>query len=1005
MAELSPYDEWNQTLIDLLFNTDRADRPVYLDLDEVTTSALARALGVAETEVLDALAAVVTARLRLYPSHRSVFLTYIDDLRTWRAARAALDGPPVVALLAFLTLAARAMGEDSDFAPHAYYPRLHRLLGVTDPAMQEKVTHDYRECAETLWQALNDWLTRADGRLGLPTAYAITHRYVGLPMSQALVRAADRQRFARMFRELGLHPGADLPPESLIPLIDEWVRQQPSPASRHLQTMWASQATRDRIAAVAAIELLHWDGVLDEHEDYGSSARSGSIRLQGLLMRFPRPSLELSFIADFGSAAPAALEIVSAEGTPELDVVPIAGGRVRPRSASVLDSTSLIEGMLQVRDPVSGREASRLPRRVVPLRRDELLNVYVESERVQLGEDIVLLAKDDSALRNKLTAVLSQISRPGFKVRDDLPGVPAGWLLVTDVQIMSKPSSDPGNDLNVLVPLVASQITLAGGLKLPGRVRKWSSLRPPEIRAAVSDTDLLEVRLVGLDSVENEPATFTWTSREPALVVDLGPVALDDGDYELSLVSQGRVVQQTVLRLRSADTPDVAAWEVAPFLVHSAADPMSILTAALPLDGSDDVVEGPYAPLAADRRRVGVAAEKEAWWTASPPSEPVSTAMTITRPDTTSCVTTGAHYIELPTYQGRPTSPFVKGTCATCGVVKRYPAWWSRRREHEFRRGGSRSAAPTFDVGQLPEITDGSSGWSDAVDALVHVGGGAYSQLERVALQVEGSSLFVDTFTRALEHLGHIEVQRDARLEPDQWCMAPAYLAQLVGGGFLLTGKWQPRVLAALAESAAEVGGRLRRESSSTGPDTFILDDVDDATANNLAVVWGVGVVSEGGPAGPAMLRTLPSLGELAFALPRIPIPGARRIRRFDPFSASWCAVPFADVPGAYRLDSSFASIDLYRDEHDVAAGEGAAGTVHLIKHLEARRIGRPLIAYDRETRQLAVPLGADLPGLYGRAATLCSGRPPTSLPSRRCLVYRDVPPGFAENLVALLVA
>jgi len=46
-----------------------------------------------------------------------------------------------------------------------------------------------------------------------------------------------------------------------------------------------------------------------------------------------------------------------------------------------------------------------------------------------------------------------------------------------------------------------------------------------------------------------------------------------------------------------------------------------------------------------------------------------------------------------------------------------------------------------------------------ALDALIHVGGGPLSSLERVALQI-GSRLFVDDFMRSLEADGDLEIKR-----------------------------------------------------------------------------------------------------------------------------------------------------------------------------------------------------------------------------------------------------
>ena len=53
----------------------------------------------------------------------------------------------------------------------------------------------------------------------------------------------------------------------------------------------------------------------------------------------------------------------------------------------------------------------------------------------------------------------------------------------------------------------------------------------------------------------------------------------------------------------------------------------------------------------------------------------------------------------------------------------------------------------------------------------------------------------------------------------------------------------------------------------------------------------------------------------------------------------------------------------------------------------------------------LVVPLGADLPGLYGRVAALCSGRAPVVSVKTRSIGYRDVPRWVADALNSLLAS
>src|SRR5699024_8853135 len=148
----------------------------------------------------------------------------------------------------------------------------------------------YREVAEPLWGALNRWLADLDGARGLPTAFTLSHRYVGLALSQALVRRADRQRLLAFFRKFDLAPGSDFPPGELEVLLDTWINEVPSPATRSLERLWAKTAVRERVAQAAAVALANWDGVI---EDVETATRSGKILLTLELAQFPSKRLKV----------------------------------------------------------------------------------------------------------------------------------------------------------------------------------------------------------------------------------------------------------------------------------------------------------------------------------------------------------------------------------------------------------------------------------------------------------------------------------------------------------------------------------------------------------------------------------------------------------------------------------------------------------------------------------------------------------------------------------------
>lgn len=1011
------YLRWNSAICATVFPDDMAGQPAYLDMDEAVLAKISTRLQVESDDAQGELVAAVRATLDLEGGPSDVFQAHLVRLARWRrevdrrVGGSAVEPPPTVALLAVFTLAAEAMGSDRTVAVHAYYPRLAAVLGVVGERAQDKLQTAYRSAAERLWRGLNDWLAVADGRYGTPTAFALSHRYVGIPLSQALVRAADRRHLARMFRQFGLPPGSDLPPSDLVRVIDTWIQQVPCPASKNLQNLWQRAGAQERIAEVAATELASWDNTTGcDDGDAAVVTRAGEIRLMAQLRRFPPPRLQMSFLVSMrGSSTPNELVVQSADGAPRLDMLALSGGAARPRTAESIDPTSLVDGVLSLADPHTGVQAMRHPRRVVALRHDELANAFVESERVQLGEDSLVLVKDEASLPAQVEQLLAAIARPGFTQQRALRGLPSGWVLFTDVQVLAAPASAPAHtDLNALVPLVSSQLSIAGGMRLPGNLRKWSGLRPPEIRAVSQlggelSLSLSQMQLASGDIAEPQ----VWRSQRGVLLVGLEDLQLDDGDYELVLSDAGRVLQRSTLRLRSSDTPDRWTWDTAPALAYRPRQPLS----AAPLAGFEDgtpavrgaAIEGrgPTVPPPASGD-VGAI-----WWSATRPPRPAVVPIVIASPDPTSCVVTGAHRMQLPkTAPGRPTSPMTSGSCTQCGIVKRYPTWPRR----SPRRRAAGAEVETLHKEKLTAVAAASESAVDhdaALDALVHLGGGSVSSLDRVVTQVDGSAIAADSFRRHLEALGHLDLSRNDRHEITAWSVAPPSLAEMADGTLFLVGAWSDGARGQLQDAVEEAGGTLSYLDNADAPTSWFVEGLTTSAVTDLLpdlteLLPATTAATVAPEAATRMLRALPALSVVGGRLPRMPLPGARAIERFNLTAAFWEPVETAATPGAYRLQSAFRTLYVYRSEADVERGEAAVGTAQLVKHLEAGRLGRPLVAYYPKARLLCIPRGADLPGLYGRAAVLNSGRLPTKVKNQRAVAYRDVSPGFARGIASL---
>ncbi|MEV6889375.1 hypothetical protein [Kribbella sp. NPDC051137] len=973
--------------------------PVYLDLEEDLLASVAVRAGWSGDPREGLCFAVRDA---VIDSCKFTLAALNKRLREWQRTDRT-DPPPILAFLALTVQAAEDMGQDDSLSTTAYYPRLANLLGVPGDDVRTVYTH----YAEYFWRWLNQWLDDLDGTRGLPTAYALQHRFVGLPISQALVRHADRRHFPEFFAQYGLAGGMVIAPEALVPYLQAWFETEHCPVSKNLRRLWRKAAAQERIAAVAAVELAEWDGMLPE-------AQAGQPRMQrlGLMAQmrngFMDTALDISVTlrrpADAGRES---MEIESTTGAwIPLSFRPAVASMWRTGASDGLDIRSVLEGVLSVRaTDAPGTILKHPPRTIVPLVWDDMVNGYIEQERLQLNVQCMLLVKREAngkCIADEVVATIGTCARPGFTVHNKLDGLPDGWVAIESIQLFGALS---GTRFNELVPLARDQLTIAGGMRIPSRVRKWSSTAPPELRAAVQSEEIVRIRLI--DSHE-DTILREWKGTGGALIVPLREEGLGDGDYRVSLLlgDSSSPAQELSLRLRSADTPD-PGWQSVPRLTYDLTEPLGAISAGEHEDEEDVILVDGAAVEGVRAIQVAAVARDRAVWRPTRDAAPVSAPIQVGAPDPKSCVVTGAHYLEFPAYLGGKQPRFIEGTCKYCGLVKRSPGWV----KPNWRSGGSAThtvATPTqVSVDELPPIGDQEQGlWDSALDALMHLGGGMGSSITAIAGQIDGTALFTSAFPQVLEALGHLAVERNPRGECKRWEMSATCLAVLPSGAVELVGHWPPEQVVAIAGRAAALGGVLQIEPRTEGPSRKTVTGLNDAALDALPTE-NVTLVPD---AGARILRALPPLSEVAQALPREPRPGFTQAERFDTTRISWVQTSDLTLPGAYRLRRGFETMYSYASAADAADRRVAPASVHLAKHLASNSAGTALAMYEPSRREMLVPLGCDLPGLYARALVLCSGQQPrrakVSVAGTKisCLLYPEIGQETADLLLTLLL-
>ena len=147
----------------------------------------------------------------------------------------------------------------------------------------------------------------------------------------------------------------------------------------------------------------------------------------------------------------------------------------------------------------------------------------------------------------------------------------------------------------------------------------------------------------------------------------------------------------------------------------------------------------------------------------------------------------------------------------------------------------------------------------------------------------------------------------------------------------------------------------------------------------------------------------LPALSEARQGLPTTTSTGARGYEKWNPITARFELAHDASSAGAFRL-TGFTRTYLYRTVDDVGAMRATLGDARIVKYLAAADLRRSLIGYDSQAQVLYVPLGADLPGLYGRAAVLSSGSPPRENREERILEYPRGPAPHRRSALSKLL-
>ena len=1008
--------EINEAIAEALYSDEVAGLPAYLDLDNEALDEVAQRLSASSGEVGSLVTAAVKDVIADTPTKTNQFSRFRLANDEWLRGDTFMP-PPALALLAVFSLAAERMQRSSEMGANNYYGRLDEVLGLGGKSNAEK---SYREVCDELWASLVRWLDEWEGERGLPTVPSTSsdgaqpYEYVNKAISQALLRDVDRTSLLKIFEAAGLEPQQDMDAEDMAGYLDEGL---PIHGTQHLKKLWKKGDLRMAIAQAAVGSLRIWTGTTTSERP-----ERVKVRLVAVIQKFFGQRLDLNLDVphpDYRAARVLRLT-TSEESLEDLEFFPSGRRSLRLLDSNVLASDSLIDGRLKLVDPETGMEALRVPRGVVPLRHDESTQVFIEADRMMLGVPHVILARRDAVhglksypIADQVAEVLSNYARSGWSVVESIPGLPEGWVLFLDVELMGVPDLSNRNfALRALEPVSTTSIVLTGGIQIPGAIRKWSSLRPPLV-TVLNDVESSGGSLTVFRESDDQPVMIFQVTGA-AGVIDLASLDLTDGNYRLELTIED-VKRSGKMVLRSSFSPSLRPLDELAYPIGTS--PLGMLSAETRADVETDSVVG---SLLATTNLNDISTEyrlpTEPWWSdvaklaagrAIAQVEQASNQIRITSPDPNSCAVTGAHVIkDYPVWTGRVTTKFITGVCEGCGLTRRDPARpknTSRMNSKGPKASSATRQSPKLDLKRIAAISATEEpDWDVIFDVLCHLGSGSIADLGRLATQVEGTLLATDKLVRGLEVLGHIDVHLNpTTMRPDRWSCAPASISFSGDRLAFLVGRRNPRLIEQFAEVADRNGARLERLGNRNLPTTIRVSSespmspsmfealVDPRTGAPLAVA------TEPSRRIAAHLSTVSSMAD---GLSVVPLPAHRKVERWDSSSTTWVEAEDSEMPGAYKF-SGYGVVYGLRRTMDVASKKIRVCTVQLLKHIVAQSEGSTLLAYRPDERALITRLGADLPGLYGRAAVLCSGLAPNEDTQQRALVYS----GVSADVAALI--
>lgn len=982
MSVIHPYSRVNEALNNVFFDGRFAGQPIYLSLDNGMRLEVAEKLAIEPSEVEDAICKSVS---RIFSINGDPYALPLNEMRVWRRA-GMHTAPPFTAVLFCLSHAAALMAAEDDFAASNYYRRLIQITGLN-----RKTLNAHRKSTDLFWKCLAEWLLQNNYALGKPTARAQsqTRRYVGKAISQAVVRASDRDNFHSMFYKFGFSGNESLSAKEMEQYLSHWMLGSgPNP---RLRRVWQIPDLRERVAEAAIAELTVWSAM---NSPAGGTFGARPTRLSifaNLSRRLGGQRLELHLgrVAEGLDVGPLKLSGSSDEfRLANKDFGAFA--TINPPPIGCLgEGLGHVFHFKDESGETSGFEWQ--PRLVIPMAMHPQTNVWTESPRVAFGVPHLVLVRDARNMPAQVESYLAGVctSSPRCAEASQLRGLPPGWVLYEDVQIR-RIGGGAHEALDCLVPFGdESFFAISGGIQLMPSFYH-SGVKPIATYVAHSGPTTIEA------TVEDETDAKVHLSAESELAecsLELDPAKFPkEGNIFLSArQGDGNATKKQVF-FRDANRPHLINLDRKVRLSYRSITSAKPIGSATSLSIEGYIIDG-EVPSSRDidnfERGSLPQGIPEDFQEYAPPLRTHGTAQ--------ACIERGYHHTKYPMVPpNAPPGTLVEGECLGC----------NRRDIIIFRRPQAAAKAREFVRFNLPRIGEKVSANEKDIDygllfdALCFLGSGSWAKFQSLVGTWGEDTRPPRQIAHDLFLLGMLDLDiRQGTNAISAWSVPPPSLHYIEKYKAYLSGFRCRSLVAAIKLAVSNSGGTFQIEECTGRVPILWLEGISIEHAASLLEgihdPIGRPVSLHAGSSFKLALACV-AFDDIEAATAPVSLGEPKNLQWFDLEKVRWIDVDHVRKSGAYRWNEGMQAYAYLKP-----GGIGIMGPYQLVKLLAAREQGIMLHMHEPANQKFISTLGCEPVGLLERALVACSGRLPTI--DKGMTVYASVDASTAIQILKLL--